>query len=98
MSQCWKLKSNSRLRPILDTTQLQLLVIPRFDKNKKHNTRQIYWIMMYALESFMSQKDFIDEAANEEWLANIKDEVMGFTNRTSIEMLDHLETRKGALD
>ena len=43
-------------------------------------------------------KDFIDEAANEEWLVKIKDEVMGFTNRTSIAMLDHLETRKGALD
>ena len=40
-------------------------------------------------------KDFIDEAANEEWLANIKDELMGITNKIPIKMLDHLYNKEG---
>ena len=43
-------------------------------------------------------KDFIVEAVNEEWIANIEDEVMGFTNKTPNEMLDHLYNRRGALE
>ena len=32
------------------------------------------------------------EAVDEEWLAEIEDEVMGFTNETPREMLEHLES------
>ena len=43
-------------------------------------------------------KDSIIKTVDEEWLANIKDKVMGFTNKTPIEMLDHLETKGWTLD
>ena len=40
-------------------------------------------------------KDFIVKAVDEECLTDIKDDVMGFTNKTPIEMLEYLETRGG---
>ena len=43
-------------------------------------------------------KDFIVEAVDEEWLSEIEDEVMGFANTTTIDMLKHLESRGGAMD
>ena len=43
-------------------------------------------------------KDFIVEAVDEEWLAEIEDELMGFEAKTPIEMLEHLEKRGGTLD
>ena len=43
-------------------------------------------------------KDCIVKAVNEEWIAEIKYKVMGFTNKTPIEMLDHLYKRGGALE
>ena len=42
-------------------------------------------------------KDFIVEAVNEECIAEIEDEVMGFTNKTTIKILDQIETRGGTL-
>ena len=42
-------------------------------------------------------KYFIIKAVDEECLAKIKDDVMGFTNKTPIEMLDHLENIGRAL-
>ena len=41
---------------------------------------------------------FIVEAVNEKWISKIEDEVMDFTNKTSIKMLYHLETRWGWLE
>ena len=38
------------------------------------------------------------EAIGEERLAEIEDEVMGFANTTTIDMLKHLESRGGAMD
>ena len=38
------------------------------------------------------------EAVDEEWLAEIEDEVMGFTNKMPREMLEHLESRGGKMD
>ena len=43
-------------------------------------------------------KDFIAESVHEEWLAEIRDDVMGFANVTSLAMLEHLEKRGGTLD
>ena len=43
-------------------------------------------------------KDKIIEAVDKVWLAKIEDEVMGFTNKMLIEMLEHLESRGGNLD
>ena len=43
-------------------------------------------------------KYFIFEAVNEEWISEIEDEVMEFTNKIPIEMLDHIEKRGGTLD
>ena len=40
-------------------------------------------------------KDFIVEAVDEEWLDNIEYEVIGFTLKKPIEILDHLEKRGG---
>ena len=54
MSQCHKGESDLGFRAILDITQLLLRMILRCEKNKKHNTRRISWIMVYALESFKS--------------------------------------------
>ena len=42
-------------------------------------------------------KYFIVKAFDEYWLAEIEDEVMGFTKKTPIEMLDHLEKKGGGL-
>ena len=43
-------------------------------------------------------KDFIAESVHEQWLAEIRDDVMGFANVTSLAMLEHLEKRGGTLD
>ena len=43
-------------------------------------------------------KDFIVEAVDEEWLAEIEDEVMRFANVTTIDILKHLESRGGTMD
>ena len=43
-------------------------------------------------------KYFIFKAIEIEWLANIEDEVVRFTNKTPIKMLDHLDKIGGALD
>ena len=50
MSQCQKGESNLRFRPILDITQWPLWIILRYEQKKKHNTRQIYWSIMYVPE------------------------------------------------
>ena len=42
-------------------------------------------------------KDFIVKVVDEEWLAEIEDKMMGFTDKTPIEILDHLEKRWGTL-
>ena len=42
-------------------------------------------------------KNFIVEAVDEEWLAEIEDGVMGFLNVTTLEMLKHLEKRGGKI-
>ena len=38
------------------------------------------------------------EAVDEEWLAEIEDEVMGFTNKTPRKIIEHLESRGGKMD
>ena len=42
-------------------------------------------------------KDFITEAVDEDWLAEIEDEVMGFANVTPLEILKHPEKRGGTM-
>ena len=43
-------------------------------------------------------KDLIIEAVDEEWLEEIEDDVLGFTNVTVQAMIKHLEDRGGTLD
>jgi len=43
-------------------------------------------------------KDHIVASDDEEWLAKIDHEVMGFTNKNPIKLLEHLESWRGALD
>ena len=42
-------------------------------------------------------KDKIIESVDEEWLEEICDEILGFTNVTPLEMLQHLEDWGGTL-
>jgi len=43
-------------------------------------------------------KDHIVTSVDEEWIAEINHEVMGFTNKTPIKLLEHLESRGGMLN
>ena len=43
-------------------------------------------------------ENFIVKSVDEEWIAEIEDEVMGFTNKTPIEILEHLKKRGVVLD
>ena len=46
----------------------------------------------------MSIKGMIVDAVDKEWLEGIGDEILGFTNVSIVDMLDHLEARGGKLD
>ena len=68
----------------------------RASKEAKHKGLILQHEICAGVEQVM--KDFIVEAIDDEWLAEIEDEVMGFANMTMIDMLKHLELRGGAMD
>ena len=66
---------------------------------KEESQQKAKILEQYVCTGFVQDMmDFIAKAVDEKWLAKIEDEVMGFTKKTTIEMLDHLETRGGTLD
>ena len=48
--------------------------------------------------SCSSHEEFHRRSSQGEWLTKIKDEVMGFIHKTTIEILGHLEKIVGGLD
>ena len=68
----------------------------RASEEAKHKGEILQYEICTGVKQVM--KDFIVDAVDKEWLAEIEDEVMGFTNVTTLEMLKLLEKRGGTID